>query len=193
MSIKSTKGLVFKQLAAHLMEQMAAPGNDLPALVWVDMDKGQFDSPEDVFLPLPAIVISFGSTQWESQSSKAQQGNALLTFSIGFENYAEMYEGSVNQEIALKYWEFTEKIHTLLQGTSGERFSAMDRVQEDEYINPERPNMLICKYGYTTKLVDNSAMDGVNYVLADPDVSITRTSSAGEDPPVEDPLLLGRA
>lgn len=164
----SVKGDIFRQLSTYLMatlqtydpalypdgvfnEDMAMPGLKL-----VDKQMGQFNHPELAqLLPLPAILIGFRKTNWESQSRSVQSGSSILTFWVYYENYADSFVGSMNEDIALKFFDFNEAVHQALQGYDGDLFTALDRISDED---DEEQDMIIGTiFEYTTIITDSSA------------------------------------
>jgi len=93
----SVKGLTHKEIETYLMQTV-------PTLKGFDKDKGQFENHSNHVLPLPYILMSFGRTSYETQGNQAQKGNLSLRFRIGYENYADSFNGSINQEKALEFF-----------------------------------------------------------------------------------------
>ena len=94
----SVKGHTHKELETYLKQT-------IPALKWFDKDKGQLDNLSRNIIPFPAVFFSFGNTAYTSQSNKIQKGNAVLRFRIGYENYADSFRSSINQDKALDFFE----------------------------------------------------------------------------------------
>jgi len=83
-----------------------------------DKYRGQLDTPGIFTFPRPAIFMSFGRFEWESGINGTQRGTGVIKFRIAVENYADSFEGSFNQDLALEFFEFNEKVHEALQGLS---------------------------------------------------------------------------
>ncbi|WP_348814081.1 hypothetical protein [Flavobacterium maritimum] len=159
----SVKKHTQKEIGAFLKEQ-------IPALAFVDKYRGQLDTPGIFTFPRPAVFISFGRFEWESMVNGSQRGEGLIKFRIVVENYADSYEGSVNQELALDFFEFNEKVHETLQGLSGTYFSNLDRKTDED--DEDHGNVIVTIMEYQTTLIDNSANEIKNYVLVDPALNV---------------------
>ena len=156
----SAKGHTFLEISTYLMETVEG-------LKMVDKDKGQLDDMSNFVIPMPAVFVSFGRFEWENLSLGSQTGTGVIRFRVAVENYADSYTGSINQDKALAFFEFNEKVHQALQGLSGSYFSALNRVSDED--DQEHKNVIVTVFEYGTTLVDNSANTKKSYVLADPD------------------------
>jgi hypothetical protein len=190
----SVKGDIFRQLATYLMatlqfDQTVTEDNPLPLpnLVWVDKQMGQFNHPElSQLVPLPAILIGYRKTTWDSESRRVQKGNAILTFWVYFENYADSFTGSMNQDKALQFFDFNEAVHQALQGYDGDLFTALDRLSDED---DENQDMIIGSiFEYSTLITDTSADEHRKYTIvtnkgATPQYvnAITRPINNGDD------------
>jgi hypothetical protein len=178
----SVKGDIFRQLSTYLMETLQnydpvahpegvfLPEMNLPGLAWVDKQMGQMNHPElSQLVPLPAILIGFRKTTWNSESRRVQKGDSVLTFWVYFENYADSFTGSINQDIALRFFEFNEQVHLALQGYDGDLFTRLDRISDEE---DEEQDMIIgTLFEYSTIISDRSADEHRNYQV------VTNTSA----------------
>jgi hypothetical protein len=170
----SVKGDIFRQLSNYLMQTLQTydpvlhpngvftPEMSLPGLVWVDKQMGQFNHPELAQLvPLPAILIGFRKTNWDSESRRVQKGDSIITFWVYFENYADSFTGSMNQDKALQFFDFNEEVHKALQGYDGDLFTALDRATDED---DEDQDMIIGTiFEYSTVIADSSADEHRKY------------------------------
>ncbi len=172
----SVKGEIFRQISDYLMHTLQnfdpilhpdgvfTPEMNLPGLVWVDKQMGQFNHPElSQLVPLPAILIGFRKTAWDSESRRVQKGDSILTFWVYFENYADSFTGSMNQDKALQFFDFNEEVHKALQGYDGDLFTALDRMSDED---DEDQDMIIGTiFEYSTVIADSSADEHRKYEL----------------------------
>jgi hypothetical protein len=172
----SVKGDIFRQLSTYLMATLQTydavnnpngvfkPEMGLPGLKWVDKQMGQFNHPELAQLvPLPAILIGFRKTNWESESRRVQKGDSILTFWVYYENYADSFTGSMNQDIALKFFDYNEEVHKALQGYDGDTFTKLDRISDED---DEDQDMIIGTiFEYSTLISDFSADEHRHYAV----------------------------
>lgn len=156
----SIKGDIFKTIAAHLMAKLQfEDSSNIPSLRWVDKKHGQ--SPEIAsFVPLPAVLFRFAETNWDNHFGNGQGGVSLIEFEIWFENYADSYEGSINQDKAIQYFEFNDAVFKALQGFNGSGFSSLHRVYDLD--DDDHENVIITKLGFETRITDDTAMLGGN-------------------------------
>jgi len=81
----------------------------IETIEFVDKYRGQLDTPGIFTFPRPAVFISFGRFEWQSMVNGSQKGEGLIKFRIVVENYADSYEGSVNQDLALDFLNLMKK------------------------------------------------------------------------------------
>lgn len=178
----SIKGDIFKALSAHLMEKLQfAEQQNLPNLIWVDKDFGQAQLIQEgiINLPMPAILISFKTPTWVSRLSKTQTGETLIRIRILFENYADSFQGSINQEKAIQFFEFTEKAHLALQNLQGENFTSLTRTADEE--DDDHNNVVVSDIFYTTLITDASAEGNNTTVVTEPTASAVETAITRPD------------
>src|SRR6185437_2811549 len=85
------------------------------------------------------------------------------TFWVYFENYADSFNGSMNQDKALQFFDFNEAVHQSLQGFDGDLFTALDRVSDED---DEDQDMIIgTVFEYTTLITDTSADEHRKYTV----------------------------
>lgn len=158
-------------------------------LEFVDKYRGQLDSPGIFTFPRPAVFISFGRFEWESQVNGSQLGSGLIKIRIVVENYADSYEGSINQDLALDFFDFNEKVHEALQGLSGTYFSSLNRITDED--DEDHGNLIVTIMEYQTTLIDNSANIAKNYVLVDPELNVEyKNREDFPKPPPEEPYFI---
>lgn len=166
----SIKGTIYKEISALLMQQVEG-------LAWVDQDRGQLENIDTSYaIPFPAVVLKFLNGQYTNEGSGMQKGDITLRVKIGYENFADAFDGSVNQDIALAYFDFMELVHNVLEGAEGTYFAECTRVAEGE----DEPNgpLLIEWVNYQIKVTDNSAYIARNSQIVTPDPTITVTKQA---------------
>lgn len=159
----SAKGHTFLEISTYLMQ-------NLEGIKMVDKDKGQLDDISNFVIPMPAIFISFGRFEYENQASNIQKGTGPIRFRIAVQNYADSYTGSVNQDKALEFFDFNEKVHQALQGLSGTYFGSLVRIVDEDDI--EHKNVIVTVFEYETTIVDDSAFESKEFILVDPDPAL---------------------
>ncbi len=162
----SIKGTIYTEIADRLFAKLSfAPEAELPSLRWVDKENGQFRLMDQGFpIPLPAITIGFARAEYTSNGQNVQEGQATIRIRIGYESYADSFEGSSNQAESLKYYEFQEQVYAALQGFSGTNFSALERVAEED--DEDHDAMIVTIIDFATMITDTGAITAKDYVLA---------------------------
>ena len=155
----SVKGHTHKELETYLKQQ-------IPTLKWFDKDKGQFNDLINNLMPFPAILFSFGNTPYETMSNKVQKGKVTLRFKIGYENYADSFIGSINQEKALEFFDFNEKVYKALQGLSTTYLRNLERSSDED--DDDHKNVIVTIFEFTGTLIDDAAEEGKNFTLVEP-------------------------
>lgn len=191
----SVKKLIFKSIGTHLMQKLniatnAEFPNDLPHLQWYDKQMNQFVDQETSFaLPLPAVLIEFGQFTWTTTGKGVQKGEGVLRFYTYFENYANSFNGSLNQELALQFWRFTEEVNKYLQGLAIEGIlSPLDRVTDAEDI--EQDMIITSITEYSTTIFDSSTNETRNYIEVNPDMNVERKKQITRPPVDNDPPFI---
>jgi hypothetical protein len=172
----SIKGDIFKAISTHLMAQLQfTEAENLPNLIWVDKDFGQAELIQEgiVTLPMPAILVSFKTPKWVSRLSQTQSGETFIRIRILFENYADSFQGSINQDKAIQFFEFNEKTHIALQNFQGDNFTSLQRNSDEE--DDDHNNVVITDIYYTTIITDASAQGAKTTIIAEPAASAINT------------------
>lgn len=171
----SVKGHTHKELETYLKQQ-------IPTLKWFDKDKGQFENISNHVMPLPAILFSYGNTPYETMSNNVQKGKVTLRFRLGFENYADSFAGSINQEKALEFFDFNESVYIALQGLSTTYLRNLERSADED--DNDHKNVIVTILEFTGILIDDAAEAGKNFTLVEPelDVAVKKALSTPEEP-----------
>lgn len=168
----SVKKDIFKIIGMFLMAELRDLPDGLPDLQWFDKQMGQFDNPEQSYaIPLPCVLMSYNPLTWTSTGLGNQTGDGTITFTVYFENYADSFSGSFNQELALKFFDFTEAVHKALQGLSIKNMmSALDRIGDTEDIAQDM--IITSSEEYIVQILDNSTDIKKNFVDVDPVLNV---------------------
>lgn len=159
---------VKKQIFLALQDHLVA---SIPSLQWIDKNMGQIATMDQQLpIPMPGILIGFGSTQWLTISAGLKQGQAIISIITLYENYADSFTGSVNQDIALSYFDFTELVTTALEGFSGPNFTPLILIadQEDE----DHANFIVTVLQFSTVITNTSSVNK-NTTTVEPELSVT--------------------
>lgn len=181
----SVKKEIFKILGDHLMATVKDLPDGLPDLRWFDKQMGQFTSPELSFaVPLPAVLFEYGPITWTEASKGIQKGDGSIKVTIYFENYANSFTGSLNQDLALQFWEFTEQVHLACQGFSiPDKMGKMVRFGDAE--DTEQDMIITSSNEYAVTIYDVAAYEARNFVDVDPEVIVEYKKVSSR--PVPDP------
>lgn len=182
----SVKKEIFKNIGTYLMAKVKEV-EGLPDLKWFDKQMGQFDVPELSYaLPLPSVLMEFGEFAWETNVANAQSGQGRIRFYIYFENYSNSFTGATDQELALRFFEFTEAVHKALQGYSiPGLMTALERINDNEDIAQDMVITSIVDYSCTIN--DASTNRTQKFIDVDPDVEVVyQKTSSRPKPSVND-------
>lgn len=183
----SVKGTTYKEITDHLKATV-------PAIQWVDKDRGQLEDAGNFVFPRPAVFVSFGLGQYESQGGGILKGDKILRVRTCYENYADSFTGSLNQEKALAYFEFDEAVHKALEGFNGTHFQGLTKISDEDDL--DHTNLIVQVLEYTMNITDDSAATKNDFVLIDPDptLKVARITAAEmnalKDLNVNSPVIL---
>lgn len=166
----SLKGRLYLALAERLRDKLTYDESEqqraLPSLRWIDKQAGQFRRPEmSLPIPSPAILISFPGTAWSSIGKGHQQGEMRIRIEIGFQNYADAFDGSPNIEQAIQFFEFNEAVHQALQGWSTTFITSLERVLDEE--DDDHGALIITALEYQTSILDKSASKTIGTTIVE--------------------------
>ncbi|MBB6131345.1 hypothetical protein [Mucilaginibacter lappiensis] len=180
MSIKKD---LFKQIGAYLMATLKDLPLELnlPDLQHFDKQMGQFTNPELSYaIPLPCVLMEYGQFNWKTVGKNQQRGDGYIRFYLYFENYADSFTGSVNQELALQFFEYSEQLNMALNGFSLPGMKSLERVSDNE---DTAQDMIITSMVDFGTVIDDIASDYTrNFVMADPDVTVIRVKQTSRPP-----------
>lgn len=173
----STKGHTFREISTYLMQTVEG-------LKMVDKDKGQLDNISNFVFPRPAIFMSFLRFRWENQTEGIKKGRGIIRFKVAVENYADSYTGSVNRDKALAFFDFNEKVSAALEGLGGTYFGPLTLLADEDDL--DHKNVIVTIFDFECTMVDASAGDRKNFVLADPELNIHYTNKKDMPAPPSD-------
>lgn len=172
MSIKKD---IFLQLGSYLTQNLKNLPGGLPDLAWFDKQMGQFTHPADFYaLPLPCILMEYQQFTWQTTGNNQQRGTGNIRFYTYFENYANSFTGSVDQQTALSFFEFTEQLNLLLQGYTLPGMTPLERVGDNE---DNAQDMIITSWvDYATVITDTSTDASRHTQFATPNLTISKVN-----------------
>lgn len=177
----SVKGHTHKEIETYLKQV-------IPDLKWFDKDKGQFEDINNHVMPLPAVLMSFGRTPYQDETNNIQRGQLNLRFRIGYENYADSFSGSINQEKALAFFDFNETVFKALQGLSTTYVRNITRTADED--DQDHKNVIVTIMEFTGTIIDNSADEARQFVLTEPELNIKHVDETSRPSNEEDGFII---
>lgn len=154
----SIKGIVFKEISNHLEAQVTE-------LIYIDKDRGQVEKENVLLVPKPAVLIGFLRFEWVDVGNGIKEGTGIVRVRVICENYAESYTGSIDQDLALAFFDLNEKVDAALEGLSGIKFSELKKVADEDDL--DHSNVIVTVYEYETKITDDTKASFTNHILVD--------------------------
>ena len=143
----SIKGQIYKQISEHLK-------NNIPELIYIDKERGQLEKENELLVPKPAVLIAFLRFEWTDIGNGIKQGKGSIQVRTAIENYAESYSDSIDQDAAIAFFELNEQIDNSLEGLSGEKFSTLLKIADEDDL--EHGNTIVTVFEYETTIIDDS-------------------------------------
>ena len=112
--------------------------DEIPALNWVDEDKGQlnFERPPVLF---PCALVEIQITNTEDLNRKIQNCDAILTVRLAwnFNGETSTKTPELARDKSLQYYDDVEAVRTKLHGYESDHFNALSRKQ---FYQEKRPD-----------------------------------------------------
>ena len=132
---------------------------------------------------LPAAFIEVSEVRWQSLGRGLQKGQAVVRIHILSDTVADSYQGSENQDIALRIYDTLRAVHKSLQGfSSGDtsfRFSPLTRSASISDTRHDTVSVDIIEY--QTELTDADAAGDDLYKMLELDLQ----SEIDDTPPAQ--------
>ena len=142
-------------------------GVNIPKLAWVDKNRGQIKYlSKELGIPFPAVLISFPEVDYEMLGAGVRKGACVVRITSLFENFADSFVGSFDQETALKYFEFNDLVFEALEEFSGACFTKLIRIKETE--DEDHDFLIITHTDYATELTELAAVKKVIMMTGNP-------------------------
>jgi hypothetical protein len=172
--MSSLKKLLHKALSSHLMDKLQF--SDIPACQWVDKDFGQAELMQkgELSFPLPAVLIAFPTARFEPMVSKDQTGDMQIRLKIMFENYLDSSEGNINQDIALQFFDFNERVNNAIDTFTFQGVQGITRIGEDEDDN--HGNVIVSTITFQAVLFESGTDN--NQEVTGPTFSVAKTDAS---------------
>lgn len=142
----SIKGTVFKEITDHLETQVEE-------LIYIDKDRGQVEKENVLIVPKPAVLIAFMRFEWSDIGNGIKEGKGTVRVCVICENYAEIYTGSIDQDLAIAFFDLNEKVDAALEGLSGTKFSELKKIADEDDL--DHGNIIVTVYEYETTIIDD--------------------------------------
>lgn len=173
--------LIGDYLRATLKDFPIIDGLQLPDLAHFDKQMGQFSTPEFFnAIPLPCVLMEYGQFNWRTIGKNQQKGDGYIRFYLYFENYADSFNGSINEDLALQFFEFSEQLNMALNGFSLPGMAALERVSDNE--DSAQDMIITSSVDFGTVITDEASDYTRNFVLVDPAVTVTKVKNSSRPP-----------
>ena len=154
----SINGIVFKEITDHLEAHVEE-------LIYIDKDRGQVEKENVLIVPKPAVLIAFMRFEWSDIGNGIKEGKGTVRVRVICENYAESYTGSIDQDLAIAFFDLNEKVDAALEGLSGTKFSEMKKIADEDDL--DHGNIIVTVYEYETTIIDDTKAICTNMVKVD--------------------------
>ena len=146
--------------------------NEVPELLWIDMECGQLEFPEENYpVQFPALLIDISETQWSSVGNGVQVGDVTVQIRVAFDIYEDTHADAPDIETALQRLQLMNKIHSKLHNFEGKilpdgsdtHFNKMERIRTSSERRDD--GLKVFTMLYTLNMRDQHAMpprQGVN-------------------------------
>ncbi|MEI6898548.1 MAG: hypothetical protein WCL00_01620 [Bacteroidota bacterium] len=127
---------------------------DLPWVKWIDLQKGQFDTPAKNYpLPLPCVLVEIKPVAWENYSSNTQLGQTLMSIYIYLDHSGDSIKGSEMEKESLRLMDRMDRIFQVLTDLSGNSFKRLTRINDQ--VVKYRPRMVEFRSDFSTTIFDS--------------------------------------
>jgi hypothetical protein len=140
-----------------LFNALVAKLQQLPALKWIDLDKGQIDQYElRPPISYPAVLIGIQYPRTESIGAKKQQVDALINLRlvVDYAGPTSHLSPAEARAESLQYLQLAEEVFALLQGYGSDRFNKLDRRNMREERRPD--GLKVVNISFATSFVDTA-------------------------------------
>lgn len=130
----------------------------MPEVKHIDLWHEQIDYEENEYpWPAESVFIEFAMNNISTTGLKVQDLDCVITFFYVFDTLSDTYHKSSNQETAIAFGTGLKRLHRLLQGTTKDNFSSLDRVAFRRVPAPQY--LMVYAQSYRCIIRDESAMD----------------------------------
>ncbi len=178
----STKGSIYKEITGHLM-------HSVEGLAHAAKNRGQLDDTSNYMFPRPAVFISYGNVQYEKQADGTQIGDGILKVRTAYENYSESFSGSIDEDKAIAFFDFNEKVHQALEGLHGTYFKNLSRINDED--DEDHKNIIVTYFEYAITILDKSTahLKGYQKLAVDPNIIVDARLQKKTDKSVDSSVL----
>jgi hypothetical protein len=121
----------------------------VPQIRWIDLDRGQLTFPKENYtIDFPAVLISFGQTDWGSIGEGVRQGDCPVTIRIAFPLYYDTNNHTADyiRDQGLDQMSIVDDVDQALDGFSAENFNQLQLLHS--YQEEGQEGFLVFNYTY---------------------------------------------
>lgn len=101
---------------------------------WIDLWHNQVNFlSEELNFPTPSVFFSYRTKQVDDMGEKIQQITLQIDCFLFYETFADTFQGSFNQEDAMRFLKILDFINSRFHGSSGNNYNSMRKIG----FNPE--------------------------------------------------------
>lgn len=155
---------------------------------WIDLWHDQITYLEEEYaFRFPAVFIGFRFPTISDFKDGIQDLNGYIEFTVAYHTLADTYDGSENQESALKFADLLTKLHKNLQAKAGTNFSALKR---REILPLETgSNLIVYRLTYATIIRDYSPLEEEEAGKIQKKVTLDKIEDAPPAQPPSNPMF----
>lgn len=162
------------------LELIAVINEKLPEIKHVDLwyQQTDFETEEDL-CDFPALFLEFSSNLFTTLTKNVQNVDANIDFFIAVNTMAESHRGSADQSNALYFLRLISKVHSVMQGRSGENYFNMNRIAIRPY--KTGTNLFVYQVTYNCSMQDYSAKPEETRVTINNEPEITKGAKPADN------------
>ncbi len=136
---------------------MARLRENVPALKWIDLDKGQLDGTERPAVAFPVALIGIAIDKTRALTDTEQECDATVEVTLGFESSDRTSANAPQsaRENGLECYDVIADVYKYLQGYETENFDALNRTSQKKI--SEKGGIFKYKITFATTFTDVTA------------------------------------
>ncbi len=117
---------VYTEIRNRLLEK-------LPQLQYVDLQKGQFDKPQQNYpIPLPAALIEIKPKEWSNAATGNQMGETIVSIYLYHDLVTDSFNGAEQEAETIKLLDTQDDVFQALECFDSDEFQPLSRISEHE-------------------------------------------------------------